>query len=69
MPEMNGWEVLDHIRQLQPQSRVIIITAHAMEETQRMSREKDIWAYLEKPDLIDKIKGLLEKNANREGEI
>ena len=59
MPESNGWEVLETIRHTQALTRVIIITAHGKEDTGRMAKEKGAWAYVEKPYIIDKIKGLL----------
>jgi DNA-binding NtrC family response regulator len=67
MPELDGWEVLEMLRQTQPPPRMIIITAHGNEETCRMAKEKGAWAYVEKPYIIDKIKEMLEeafKNEN-----
>lgn len=58
---MDGWEVLKFAREIQPPSRVIIITAHGKEDTQRMAKEKGAWAYVEKPVLIDKIKWILKE--------
>ena len=67
MPESNGWEVLETIRQsqLQPPPRVIIITAHGEEETKHAVLEKGAWAYVEKPYIIDRIKDML-KEVSRE---
>lgn len=59
MPELDGWEVLKVIRQAQPSSRVIIITAYGKEDTERIVKEKGAWAYIEKPFIIDKIKEIL----------
>lgn len=61
MPESDGWEVLETIRQrqLQPLPRVIIITAHGKDETKKAVLEKGAWAYVEKPYLIDRIKDML----------
>jgi DNA-binding NtrC family response regulator len=61
MPELDGWEVLEMLRQTQPPPRMIIITAHGNEETCRMAKEKGAWAYVEKPYIIDKIKEMLEE--------
>ena len=67
MPESNGWEVLETIRQsqLQPLPRVIIITAHGKDETKKAVLEKGAWAYVEKPYIIDRIKEML-KEVSRE---
>jgi CheY-like chemotaxis protein len=59
MPELDGWEVLRVVQQIQSPPRVIIITAHSKEETGKMAKEKGAWAYVEKPYIIDKIKEIL----------
>ena len=64
MPELDGWKVLETIRQTRSPSRVIVITAHGMEDTGRMAKEKGAWAYVEKPYLIEKIKEILNKAYN-----
>ena len=67
MPEMDGWEVLETVRQTQPPPRVIIITAYGREDFGRTAKEKGAWAYVEKPYIIDKIKEILKeafKNEN-----
>lgn len=61
MPELDGWEVLEFVRQIQTPPRVILITAHGKENTEKISREKGVWAYVEKPFIISKIKSLLKK--------
>jgi CheY-like chemotaxis protein len=67
MPESDGWEVLDTIRQsqLQPPPRVIIITAHGEDETKNAVLERGAWAYVEKPYIIDRIKDILKGNDTR----
>ena len=59
MPELDGWQVLEYFKQFQPQSRVIIITAHGKENSEKVAGEKGAWAYIEKPYIIDRIKELL----------
>ena len=63
MPESDGWEVLEMAKRAQPPPRVIIITAKGNEETGRIAKEKGAWAYVEKPYIIDKIKGILNSSA------
>jgi DNA-binding NtrC family response regulator len=59
MPELEGWEVLEIAKQIEPPPRVIIITAHGKDETRKIAIEKGAWAYVEKPYIIDNIKDLL----------
>jgi DNA-binding NtrC family response regulator len=59
MPELGGWEVLETARQIHPSPRVIVITAHGSEATQRIAKERGAWAYVEKPYIIDQIKKVL----------
>jgi DNA-binding NtrC family response regulator len=61
MPELDGWEVLEILQETQPSPRVIIITAHGREDTERMVKEKGAWAYLEKPYIVEKIIGILKE--------
>lgn len=64
MPELVGWEVLEFVRQIQPPPRVIIITAHGKEDTERIAKERGAWAYVEKPFIIDEIKKILKEDLN-----
>ncbi len=59
MPELDGWEVLKIVNEIQPPSRVIIITAHGKEDTEKIAKERGAWAYVEKPYIIENIKELL----------
>jgi len=59
MPEADGWQVLERTREMFPQPRVIIMTAHGQGETEKTAKEKGAWAYVEKPNLIESIKNLL----------
>jgi DNA-binding NtrC family response regulator len=66
MPELDGWEVLETIKETRPPTRVIIITAHGEEDIGRIAKEKGACAYVEKPYLIDKIKKILKEAFNGE---
>ena len=59
MPELDGWEVLEFVRQTPTPPRVIMITAHGKENTEKIAKEKGAWAYVEKPYIIENIKELL----------
>jgi DNA-binding NtrC family response regulator len=59
MPELDGWQVLRYARQMDPQSRVIIMTAYGEDGTREVAIKSGAWAYVEKPYVIDKIKRIL----------
>jgi CheY-like chemotaxis protein len=63
MPESSGWEVLRHVKQMKSQPRVVIITAHGEEDTKEIAIKRGAWAYVEKPYIIDRIKGILKEFA------
>jgi DNA-binding NtrC family response regulator len=62
MPELNGWEVLETLRETQFPPRVIIITAHGGEDTEKTAKEKGTWAFVEKPYIIERIIRLLKED-------
>ncbi len=59
MPGIDGWEVLDRVKEIYPGAKVVIITAHGDRETGVMARERGAYGYIEKPELIDKIRVLV----------
>ena len=61
MPEVDGWKVLEMARQIECSPRVIIITAHGKEVTGSLAKERGAWAYVEKPYIIEKVKGILKE--------
>ncbi len=61
MPEFNGWEVLDILRQIQHPPRVIIITAHGGGDAEKTARERGTWAFVEKPYIIERIIRILKE--------
>ena len=64
MPRVSGWEILKYVRRIKPQPRVVIITAHGSEETMEAAKQRGAWAYVEKPYIIERIKGILKKFAH-----
>ena len=51
LPEMDGWQVLDHLRS-EPETRalpVLVLTAHAEEESRRRADEGGVDAFVTKP--------------------
>ena len=55
---------MEFVRQIQPPPRVIIMTAHGKEDTERIAKERGAWAYVEKPFIIDEIKKILKEDLN-----
>ena len=59
MPGKNGWEVLEWVKEVYPKAKVVIITAYGAQDTEAVAKAKGAYGYVEKPEIIDKIKGLL----------
>ena len=56
MPGMNGQETLQHLRQINPQVKVILITGREMEQVKVDFNEAELTGYLLKPfDMKDLI--------------
>ncbi len=66
MPELDGWKLLETVLQTPSPPRVIIITAHGKEGYERIAKEKGAWAYVEKFDMIQKIKQILKEAGSLE---
>ena len=60
MPGRDGWEVLERVKETYPKAKVVIITAYGTQDTEAVAKEKGAFGYIEKPEIIDKIKSLLE---------
>jgi DNA-binding NtrC family response regulator len=59
MPELDGWEILKCAMEMDPRPRVVIMTAHGEDGTEEVAIKRGAWAYVEKPYVIDMIKGIL----------
>ncbi|NIA26087.1 MAG: response regulator [Gammaproteobacteria bacterium] len=58
LPEMDGWEVLDHLRS-DPRTRalpVLVLTAHAEEESRRRADESGADGFITKPFQPDELR-------------
>ena len=60
MPEVDGWKVLEALTHRKTPPRVIVMTADAQENDQKIVKERGGWACVEKSCLIDGIKQALE---------
>jgi two-component system, OmpR family, response regulator CpxR len=61
MPEMDGLEVLRHIKEKWPTTQVIIATGHGDEEDRRKCLELGAFAFLSKPVNIKELSDLLKE--------
>jgi DNA-binding NtrC family response regulator len=59
MPGTDGWAVLERARTEYPCTKVIIVSAQGSRETEDKAREMGAFGYVEKPDIIDRIKTLV----------
>jgi DNA-binding NtrC family response regulator len=59
MPGANGWEVLKRVKEVYPGAKVVIITAHGNHDGEAVAKERGAWGYIEKPDIIGKVRALL----------
>ncbi|TKJ33162.1 Fis family transcriptional regulator [bacterium (candidate division B38) B3_B38] len=61
MPETNGIELLEYIRQVSPETIVIMITAYASTETAIQALKLGAYDYITKPFNVDEIRIIIEK--------
>ena len=68
MPRMDGVSLLSHISGKYPDIPVIIISGYRTEEMHRLSREKEVVAYISKPFQIDDLAKVILSTLRREAE-
>lgn len=61
LPGMNGLDALARIRQIDPQAKVVLITAHGSVETAVDAMKAGAYDFLSKPLILAKLKILLDK--------
>jgi two-component system response regulator PilR (NtrC family) len=61
MPGMSGLELLDHVRDLCPETPVVLITAHGSAESAVEAMKHGAYDYLTKPFSVDEIRLVVEK--------
>ncbi|MFD2825313.1 response regulator [Leeuwenhoekiella polynyae] len=63
LPDMNGFEVIQHIRTLEIQSRtpIVVVSANQASEENHLKYDNLIDAYLEKPIRFNELKLILDK--------
>lgn len=61
LPDIDGMKLLEEIRQLNPESGVIVITGYASVETAVAAIKEDAYAYVVKPFIVDELKAVIRK--------
>lgn len=59
MPEMNGLETLQKIKEIRPEVKRVLISAHATTEEVEQARQIGIFGFLGKPFTVEELKDLL----------
>ena len=67
MPQVNGLEVLTKIKERSPETKVIMITAHASFESAVESMKVGAYDYITKPFNIDEVKSTIRKALEKNG--
>ena len=65
MPGMSGLELLNHVRELAPDTLVILITAHGSTESALEAMKNGAYDYLTKPCSVDEIRLVVEKSLEK----
>jgi len=61
MPQMNGEEVLNKIKQIQPDARVVLMTGYTEQEANRRFEGRGLDGFLQKPFALQELLEMLEK--------
>ena len=59
LPTTNGLEVLNHLRQIDPEAKVIMISGYTAPAVRAEAKEKGAYAFLEKPFEIKALLNLI----------
>lgn len=63
MEEMDGLEILEHVKEKSSRTKVIMITGYAMMETAREAMEKGAFDFIAKPFQPDDLRAVVKKAA------
>ena len=59
LPDLYGSEVLSRIKKINPQTPVIILTAHGTQKDRQECLQKGAFAFMHKPLVIEKLMAIL----------
>src|SRR5436305_10079256 len=65
MPGMTGIEVLEHLKQVSPDTEAVVMTGHASQETAIEALRLGAFDYITKPCKLTEIEAILERIAER----
>ena len=69
MPKVNGFEVLNRIKELSPETNVIMITAYASFESAVESMKEGAYDYITKPFNVDEVKTTVKHALQKKGVV
>ena len=69
MPKVNGFEVLTTIKEISPETNVIMITAYASFETAVESMKEGAYDYITKPFNVDEVKRTVKNALQKKGVV
>jgi CheY-like chemotaxis protein len=58
LPDGNGLELVDPIREVSPETRIVVVSTEATPENKRLAFARGAWQFLEKPFELDDVIGL-----------
>ena len=61
LPDINGLDLLPELRSIDPDSKIILITAHGNVQVAVDAMKAGAWDYLSKPVILSELKRLIEK--------
>ena len=67
MPKVSGLDVLSSVKEISPETKVIMITAHASFESAVESMKEGAYDYITKPFNIDEVKTTIRKALQKNG--
>lgn len=60
MPGMNGAELLEQLKQLSPETKIVMLTAYSAELDRKTAMKLGAYEYIEKPFVVDEIRDLVQ---------
>lgn len=69
LPDMNGWKLLDHIKQVDESARpsIVVISAYGDPANRVIGKMQDVDSYLIKPFSPDEVERVVRKVLNAQG--
>jgi two-component system, chemotaxis family, chemotaxis protein CheY len=65
MPNMNGMEVLEQLRQIDPDAQIVIGSADVQDYTREQAMNNGAVAYINKPFVAEEVQGIIQQIKSR----